>query len=664
MQFTLEVKDSDLLPPYSDKVILPQHILSSIINEISETDLPHPLIFKITNTQDISIYTFIGVKEFTSEDEVIILPKYISTKLRKPTQITIELLKHIPKSNSLKLKQKNFYANISNWKFFLENKLNQYYTLLIKDDDLILEVDGLRYELEVEEINDNKNLKVASIIDTDVVLDIVPYNDEHAKSQLDYLNHQQNIQEIKVGEEVSVIGLKSILNGGFVPIMYKIDITKVGALKIELEGEADFIIGMDKFLAVDSFAFSTMDKESSAVELDLNQDLFKNKLIKYNDIKELEGDEDNDEKYIYLVAFTWEKEEDVKIKITDKILKEVEYPGGTTTQCPNCLKQISSDKIILHESFCKRNNVRCLRCDSIFHKSIPESHWHCDKCDGYGNSQISQFKHIKLYHSPQQYICCNTQFQNFFQLANHKSTECPQKLHQCRFCHLIVPQETATYQDKFENLTHHENLCGNKTTECFKCNKIIRVKDFPKHLKFHEFGKIQYNNDLNFSSCTNLNCINESSENDLGLCDICFGPLYINQHDPNNLKLQIRIERRYMIQLSKGCGNQWCNNEYCKTGNQQISANTIKDNLQLINEKLFKNIYKPVLPINLKLEHHKGINKLWFCVNESTSNKKILFDLINSENEYDKEIILKSIKSNSDEDKIRQWLNDNGIKKK
>ncbi|KAI5959915.1 uncharacterized protein KGF55_005147 [Candida pseudojiufengensis] len=669
MQFILNTSSSDLLPPYSDKVILPQHVLSSIINEIPENKLPHPLIFKIINSQDSSIYTYIGVKQFTSEEDQIILPKYIFTKLSNPETIVIELQQHIPKSNSLKLKPKQFYANINNWKFFLENKLNQFYTLLIKGDDLILEIDGLRYELEVEEINNDPKIKVASIIDTDVVLEIIPINDEQAKTQLEYINNEQIIEEIKIGEELDIINLKSILNGGFIPTINKVDITKLDYLKIELKGDADFIVGMDKFLAIDSFTYSTMDKEEKIVELDLKQDIFKNKLLKYKDITEINGDTDNDEKYIYIVAFTWDQEENVSINITDQIVKETssDLPNVPTTQCSNCLKFIPSDKLILHENFCKRNNIRCPNCNSIFHKTIPATHWHCDKCDAFGDTQISQFKHYKLYHSQQQYICCTTQFNTFFELSHHKSTNCPHKLHQCRFCHLIVPQELSTYQDKFENLSHHENICGNKTIECFKCTKIIRVKDFPKHLKLHEINKIQFNNDIHFNKCSNLNCIQElSSSNELGLCDICYGPLYINQHDPQNLKLQLRIERKYMIQLNNGCNNSWCNNEYCKTGNPKLQQNSMKDNLFLLNDKLFKNIYKPSLPINSKFSNHIGSeskNKLWFCVNESISNKKLIFDIINSENEYDESLIYKSINLNSDEFKIRSWLDNNGIKR-
>ncbi|RLV92933.1 hypothetical protein JA1_002876 [Spathaspora sp. JA1] len=184
----------------------------------------------------------------------------------------------------------------------------------------------------------------------------------------------------------------------------------------------------------------------------------------------------------------------------------------------------------------------------------------------------------------------------------------------------------------------------------------------------HELDKVQFNqlNKITFNKCCNENCINllsgGVSTNELGLCDICYGPLYIAQHDPTNLKLQIRIERKYMIQLSKGCGNSWCNNEYCRNGNRSLQQKPFKELMELLNQELFRNIHYPKLPINKSREIELGSsNKVWFCVNESISNKRVLLDLLRSEGLYENEIIYKAINERNDEQSIRSWLQEKAV---
>lgn len=105
--FLLQVNNhSNNVRPYSDKAILPANILSEIIND--EIELPHPLIFKITNQSDPFVYTYIGVKEFTSEPGEVILPSFVNAKLQNPTDVSLELERNIPKAISLCIKPKLF----------------------------------------------------------------------------------------------------------------------------------------------------------------------------------------------------------------------------------------------------------------------------------------------------------------------------------------------------------------------------------------------------------------------------------------------------------------------------------------------------------------------------------------------------------------------------
>ncbi|KAI3404610.2 hypothetical protein KGF56_002605 [Candida oxycetoniae] len=570
-----------------------------------------------------------------------------------------------------------------------------------RGQDLVIEDQGLRYVLNVEEINGDENVLVASVIDTDILLDIVSLGGEQ-QQKLDF-----NEEPVELCLETKEINthLKSFLTPGFRPTIFKLPVSKatnnivleMSPVGDNLDEQAifniDMIIGGDKFVSMENFEFSTMDQDAKLqrfvdtgentvvkqITIDAKSDFVLNKL---NCIEETDP-------YLYLVPFSWDEEQDVIIRVSDDLeslhhhhhSKEKEEEeeeeeeetqeelcsAPSLKQCPNCLKYIAPDKSLLHESFCSRNNIRCPRCNVAFHKSVFVTHWHCDQgCSSfYSNSSLLRFKHIKLYHSVQQYQCCDTTFTDFFRLVDHKSHECPRKLHQCKFCHLIVPQESATSESKLANLTQHEYICGNKTTECCKCFKNIRLKDLSSHMKVHELDKIQQNEALEFIKCCNVNCINEKDmDNELDLCGICYGPLYLTQHDPTNIKLQQRIERKYMIQLFRGCQHSWCSNEYCRTGNGNKLSTSMQDLLSLTNEKLIKNIYKPGLPINKNVdEARQENNQVWFCVNETVSNKKSLYDMFSREGEYDEKIILKALSvNNSNEKDVRQWLLDNGIK--
>lgn len=657
---------ANVLPPYSDKAILPANILKQIISIFPNDELPHPLIFRVhqdDNYTDTGVY--ISVKEFSSpEDDLIILPNHIRQKLQLDI-VRLELVKALPKPNSINLQPKQKNYNIINWKYFLEYTLTKFYTTLTTGQTLVIEDDNLRYELDIVEIDGSKETKTVCIIDADILLDI-PTNEITSTVQS---------VEIVSPQEFSID--ISSFKKSFTPTVYKVDLTKFTSLDIKLIAdninECDLIVGFDKFLNIENFKYSTMnDWQQKQIDNGI-----KSILVHSNDeiVNKINDFNDNDEydKWLYIVAFSWEEDMKGKLVISTPIAHpndediEIDVPSQGDIKCSNCLKYIAPAKYQLHEVFCLRNNVKCSQCDSVFLHEIPSSHWHCPQCDFTTNLATARFKHDKLFHQSNYLCICGTNFDNHFDLASHKSSTCPRKLHTCRFCHMILPQGQSTYIDKFENLTNHENDCGNKTTECYKCSKIFRLKDIKKHVALHNLDKQQFNLRLegNFQKCHNENCINEltTTRNDLDLCELCYGPLYIQVHDPTHIKLQQRIERKYMLQLTKGCGNEWCNNEYCVTNSTELKEMTFKQKLTLLNQTLFTNINFPHLPIN-KTKQTSSINKFWFCINESILMKKMIYEIILSENEYSSEIILKAINNSQNEKDARLWLNENGMKVK
>lgn len=654
--FHLRAKVSDKLPPYSDKVILPPSVLSQIIDVIPESELPHPLIFQISNGVKSS---YVGVKEFSAnEDDTIYLPSSVFSKLSVENDIQLSLQSDIPKAHSLKLKPTHLYSNITNWKYFLESKLNQFYTTLTNNESLVIEDESLRYELLIEEINGQSSKPItACVIDTDIVLDVVPISDKVAHDQMKEFanNPHNNITEIE--SELRVEALKSFLDPKFIPTIYKVNITKRNDFQINLYSSTlynvDLIVGMDKFINLESFKWTTMaqdfdveqGKEYKSVIINTNDDDIVNKL-------------DPEEPFIYIIAFSWDRLSDIKLSVggIEPIQHNDDEDGP---QCTNCHKHIPSDKILLHETFCYRNNLKCTICGQVNPKNI--SHWHCEQCLYYTNEPLVQQKHIKLNHQgPYQCGQCHKgNYSTFIEMVTNHKDDCALKEHECRFCHLIVPQEEPTFQDKFANLTHHENQCGNKTSECYKCNKPIRTKDLMKHMKMHDLDQqtIRDLHKISFRRCSNVNCIKllgPHTTNELDLCDICYGTIYVNQHDPTNIKLQQRIERKYMLQLTKGCNNSWCTNPYCKTSNSETVNKPFKELLHILSTYLLASIHHPQLPIN---KHQRsGPNKFWFCVNESISNKKAWLEMLEDETTHDTSLLHKAVNERNTLLDVTEWL--------
>lgn len=689
-----KISTGSTLASHSDKSILPASILSSILEfpQFKNDSLPHPLIFELSKGGK---KTIIGVKEFTSPDYSVIVPQSIYDKLENNDElVSIKLINNLPNATFLKLKPLQFYPQINNWKYYLESHLPLLYTTLAKGETLTIESDNNQYELLIEDSNES----IVNIIDTDVILDIVPLNDIMASQQIEYdknLNYLENINEIAVGVH-KLTNLKS-MDKSMVPIIYKIDLTKINKryLKFDIFNEnsnelgkgdyssifnTDLIIGYDKLINLENFRFETMSsdfdiqeqvkKDSKWVKtimIDIqNDDIQNNLLKKFNNDDENAG-------FLYILPFNWEFSNDVTLTINE--LSEVPTPalqtdGPNVDQiiCSNCKSLISKTKQPTHEAFCYRHNKRC-ECNEVFLDKIPSNHWHCEYCDiekFHGSSSLLKFKHDKLYHSS--YTCCNQEFANYFELVNHKSTTCPFKLHECQFCHLILPQEQADFQDNFANLSHHENNCGNKTTECFQCNKILKRKDLTKHLKIHQLDKIENTKNVSTFSqkCTNENCIHliESMTNDLGLCDYCYGSIYSNQLDPNNIKLQNRLERKYILQLSKGCGFIWCENIECSTGSKnlgQFQERPFKQLITHVHKNLLSRISRPLLPLNKSHAPDPNGNKFWFCVNESITNKKKMVAKLLLEHVYEEIVLYKAVNEvpTSDESLVRLWLVEN-----
>jgi hypothetical protein len=116
-------------------------------------------------------------------------------------------------------------------------------------------------------------------------------------------------------------------------------------------------------------------------------------------------------------------------------------------------------------------------------------------------------------------------------------------------------------RDRLLGLHGHESYCGSRTITCQKCQKSITIKDVPVHAKIHQVTR---QNQKLPPLCSNQQCTRSRANNRLGLCQYCFGPFWVTEDDPKNVKLVQRVARKLHGQMTMGCGHSWCQNMVSK----------------------------------------------------------------------------------------------------
>ncbi|CAL3968930.1 hypothetical protein PZA11_004884 [Diplocarpon coronariae] len=354
--------------------------------------------------------------------------------------------------------------------------------------------------------------------------------------------------------------------------------------------------------------------------------------------------------------------------VLDDLDKDTEMHSTDEDQCKNCQQWVPKRSMMLHENFCLRNNVVCPHCSSVFQKKSQEwaNHWHCPHDSSHGNTPASKTTHDTIFHTSSQCPSCVYSASSLPALATHRTTLCPGKLILCQFCHLEVPQEGDPFSPSAESLisglTAHELADGARTTDCHLCSRIIRLRDMVTHLRHHELEKATKSKP---EICRNANCgrtlhgvgkngeigagsrMGQGPGNDLGLCSICFGPLYVSMHDPEGKAMKRRIERRYISQLISGCGKTWCRNEFCKTAKAKLGSSAAVPTAQLALLMV-----KPLVDAVADRS-----TSMYFCVDEGSGKRRALAEMLAAEGVYELEWCVAGCEAeNGYSEKVRTWL--------
>ncbi|PWY64737.1 hypothetical protein BO70DRAFT_375078 [Aspergillus heteromorphus CBS 117.55] len=586
-----------------------------------QQQLPHPLTFRIVNPQNNRVI-YAGVREFSASENEIGLSVFLrralgvadTEPLSQPSPATQELgsvvvdpeiapsagpatvtvhAQQLPKGTYVRLRPLEAGYDPEDWKALLEQQLRDHYVTLTTGE--ILHVSGTRdqsFRFLVDKVEPHGD--GICVVDTDLEVDIVALTDDQAKEtiqkRLERTSRVSGISEgTSTGGEVEFgrVVTGQVVPGDYVDYeLHKWDRTNALEICAESDQSGDFYLFVSPLSArqrnrprEDEHVFGDLSSRSSKrIRIRPVSDDLERAEALYISVHACAPTEDSEaDVSASHLSLLYNLQIHADLKSTDPEShsdSEMEHHDSGDVQCKNCHQWVPQRTLMLHENFCLRNNALCHLCQNVFQKRSIEwqNHWHCPHDPAHGNNSASKHRHNLLFHTKRSCSACGFEAENL-----------PRKPILCQFCHLVVPQQSETDPDMndpevlISGLTPHELVDGGRTTECHLCNKIIRLRDMKTHLRHHDLERLSRPTPR---ICLNQNCgrtldgRGTQTAVNLGLCSICFGPLYVDTYDPEGKALRRRIERRYLSQMMTGCGKSWCQNESCKTGKQARGAST------------------------------------------------------------------------------------------
>ncbi|AEO64463.1 uncharacterized protein THITE_2110621 [Thermothielavioides terrestris NRRL 8126] len=608
-------------------------------------------------------------------------------------QITVRA-RQLPKGTYVRLRPLEAGYDPDDWKPLLERQLRESYTTLTKGS--ILSIRGGKGE-EFRLLADKFQPEGDGIcvVDTDLEVDIEPLNEEQARETLrkiaakaqrapgtsagSSIGHQMDIWKDVEGQ---------VLEGDYVD--YELPSwDRARALVIQLSvhdaGEVDLFVSpktnRQRALPRDSeHTFGDFSSPKDGVKRILiqptNAELegAESLLISVHGFSLPGSDSSGQTPHRYTLRARAVDSQEPGAAPVDLVSSP---SSSDEQQCRNCLQMIPKRTMVLHENFCLRNNVVCSQCKIVFQRKSAEwqNHWHCPTHpEAYGSDPQSKAKHDYVQHTKHTCPSCGPSspftFPSLPELARHRTTVCPGKLILCQFCHLEVAQEgdpldpSSEAETAISGLTAHERADGARTTDCHLCGAIVRLRDMAAHVAHHELDKATRPKP---AICRDTLCgrtlhgvgprgqinggtrMGQGPGNDLGLCSLCFAPLYVAMHDPEGKALRRRIERRYLTQLMTGCGKKWCLNEWCKTGRANRGL-----------EKLGASA-AAALPLVKPLLEEIGDRgrPMHFCVDEASQRRRKTAEMLAAEGVWELEWCVAALEAEGGSlEKARGWLAD------
>lgn len=732
-----------------------------------QQQLPHPLTFRLVNPSNGRI-VHAGIREFSAEEGQVVLSPFLRQALgleqrvtegsisspenedsdsftnaaltqdAKSARITVHA-KTLLKGKYVRLRPLEAGYDPEDWKSLLEEHLRKNFTTLTNGEILSVpsgrRVGGKREDFRFLVDKFEPEAEGVCVVDTDLEVDIEPLNEEQARETLQRRLARTQQKEIESGSSTGGdlnVGESQdgqVREGEYVDYQIS-NWNRSKGIEIELGGVEDED-EVDLLVSPLSSRQRARPREDEHVLGDVSSRYPKRVRLESTNV----ALEDAEAIWVSVYAYPTSSPDGtnnvvplapkpffIRAISIDSTRPDdiVSSPHGAPNdqpispdeiRCPNCQQPVPKRTMLLHESFCLRNNVLCPQCRQVFKKSSPEwtHHWHCthDPSDGaYGNTSTSQAKHVALAHTPHACPRCSYTAPSVLNLAHHRTTSCPGKLIICQFCHLLVPQGGAGSDGddedgaqerldpavllSYSNLTPHEYMDGARTTECHLCNRIVRLRDMASHLRHHD---LERRSRPRPRICRNVNCGrtlagtkaaasgDSSGAGTLGLCSLCYGPLYVSLYDPQGKALRRRVERRYLTQLMTGCGKAWCRNEFCRTGRSHVlsdaaaATSSSSSSLsmspipsQALQTKDALVLIKPFVEnLTHVAEDGRYESPLHFCVDEQSQRRRELAVVLAAEggdHGYDLEWWVAALEAEGGHvEQAREWLRNWAVKR-
>lgn len=400
----------------------------------TQQQLPHPLTFRLVNTQTGNV-VYAGIQEFSAaEGEVslsaflldalgIVEPTRESTPASKDSsdsdisdvarnfskddstasiQITVHA-KELPKGTYVRLRPLEAGYNPEDWKSLLERQLRENFTTLTTGQ--ILSVRGSKTEdfrFLIDKVFPEGD--GICVVDTDLEVDIEALNEEQARETLKQIMEKAQkapgtSQGSSAGGEIDiwkpVVG--QVLVGDYVDYQLP-SWDRSQAIEIVLTNEDEKPI--DLFISPQSPHQRARPRDDEHVLSDFSNQPVKKIVLQPSNV-ELE---DAEELSISVHAVKTSEQEmsgphhfSLRIRLISserasddpmEVDQGTEPHGPDEEQCKNCQQWVPKQTMMLHENFCLRNNIVCPQCKNVFQRKSQawQSHWHCTHDTEFGNT--------------------------------------------------------------------------------------------------------------------------------------------------------------------------------------------------------------------------------------------------------------------------------------
>jgi hypothetical protein len=562
------------------------------------------------------------VSEFTAEENEIYMSNTMKNALdaNHYDEIFIRMVE-LPKCQEVKLKAMSAnISKISNIKALLESYFRKEQTLLYIGQEINVVDWQETYKFIVQEL---KPEMACIVIDTDVEVDIEPFEGDNQGFELNNNNNNNNSNNNNnhtsssssssaykgnKGEIIELpITLKSKSNStsnkinytsGYNGMIKNFTIDKEEYYYYKVKIPLHSYISIQLIIRqgdVNLYYSFNIEKPDAHNCIGYNVDLTKQRKIVISTEKNIDN-------FIYfsIQGYQDKNEFDISVQEVDKDELEIDNEETTLnneeeddekkndpnyTLCDHCHQYIPNQSITLHSAFCARNNMICEACGKTFSRAEFPDHWHCDiddniKCQYVGHRSDKE-KHQAMYHTP--ILCdCGITLPLPEMVEHHLSEKCPERQIICRYCKLKVKAGNVctNLQDVLKGLCEHEAECGSRTVVCQQCHASVQMKNIQVHGQLHIMEKkkppiilcsnknCSHYKDKKFKNVTasaSSNSINYLSRETKGLCATCYGLFWSPRHEMTDAYFSQGVLKQYHKQLTVGCGKEFCTNKYCCT---------------------------------------------------------------------------------------------------